>query len=97
MHPRDDDELEDEFEIEVGRQRKRIEQGRREKEMSFWSYLGLIGTVGWSVVVPMIAGAFLGSYVDSKAGTTYEWTVGLLVLGLALGCYNAWRMVMNER
>ncbi len=96
MYPQDDDELEDEFEIHVTRQRLRIEQGRREKGMSFWCYLGLIGAVGWSVVVPMVVGGFLGSYMDSKLKTTYECTLGLLVLGLALGCYNAWRMVTRE-
>jgi len=92
----DEDELEDEFEIRVQRQRARIEQGRRERGMSFWRYLGLIGAVGWSVVVPMVAGVFLGALIDRNTDTTYEWTLGLLCLGLTVGCYNAWRMVTKE-
>ena len=97
MCPRaDDDELEDEFEVRVERQRTLIERGRREKEKSFWQYVGLIGAVGWSVVVPMLIGVLLGRMMDGKFETTYEWTLGLLVLGLAVGCYNAWRIVTKE-
>ena len=92
----DDDTLEDEFEARVQRQSRRIEQGRREKGMSFWKYLGLIGSVGWAVVVPMLVGVFIGQYIDLKAGTDYIWTLGLLVFGLALGCFNAWRMVSRD-
>ena len=97
MCPHDnDDELEDEFEAQVQRQRARIEQGRREKGMNFWQYLGLIGAVGWGVVVPMAAGVWLGWMIDKNTDSTYEWTLGLLGLGLGLGCYNAWRMVTKE-
>lgn len=97
MCPRDDEnELEDEFEVRVERQRTLIERGRREKGTSFWQYVGLIGAVGWSVVVPMLIGVLLGRLMDRKLETTYEWTLGLLVLGLAVGCYNAWRIVTKE-
>ena len=92
----DDDTLEDEFEARVQRQTQRIEQGRREKGMNFWQYLGLIGAVGWGVVVPMLVGVLVGRAIDGKAGTEYAWTLGMLVLGLALGCFNAWRMVTKD-
>jgi len=69
MCARDSDELEDEFEARVARQTKRIEKGRREKGRSFWSYVGLIGTIGWSVVVPMLLGVFLGLWLDRRFGT----------------------------
>ena len=92
-----EDELEDEFDACVQRQRARIEQGRRDKGMTFWRYLGLVGSVGWGVVVPMLVGVALGRLIDRKAGTAYEWTLGLLVFGLAVGCYNVWRMVTRDR
>jgi len=92
-----DDELEDEFEIRVRRQRMRIEKGRREKGRSFWSYLGLSGVVGWSVVVPMILGVLLGVWLDRKYGSGSKWTLGLLLFGLTVGCLNAWRMISREQ
>ena len=92
-----DDELEDEFEARVERQRRRIEKGRAEKGQSFWSYVGLIGAVGWSVVVPMVAGAFVGLWLDRKYAVGSTWTLSLLVFGLAVGCVNAWRVITKER
>ncbi len=98
MCPRaDDDELEDEFETHIRRRRALMEQGRREKGMSFWAYVGLIGTVGWSVVAPMVLGVLLGHFIDRKSGMSYQWTLSLLLLGLAVGCYNGWRIITKER
>ena len=92
----DNEELEDEFEVRVRRQRARIEKARREKGQSFWSYLGLIGAVGWSIVVPMILGAVLGLWLDRKFEAGSKWTLGLMVFGLGIGCFNAWRLITKE-
>jgi len=92
-----EDELDDEFEVHVQRQRARIEKGRLEKGQSFWSYVGLIGTVGWSVVVPMLLAVFLGLWLDRKLKTGSAWTLGLLVFGLSMGCFNAWRSISKEQ
>ena len=97
MFEGDDDELEDEFETCVRRQRERIENGRRRKGQSFWLYLGLIGTVGWSIVVPMVLGILLGLWIDRKFGGGYKWTLGLLTFGLGMGCFNAWRLISKEQ
>ena len=96
MPASDDDELDDAFQATVRRQSERIERGRREKGRSFWQYLSLIGVVGWSVVVPMLLGALLGQWIDRKSGADGPWTLGLLCLGLALGCWNAWRTVTKD-
>jgi len=91
-----DEELEDEFEMRVARQRERIEQGRREKDRSFWRYVGLIGSVGWGVVVPMLLGTLLGLWLDRKLDTGSKLTFGLLVFGLFIGCLNAWRTMTKK-
>lgn len=91
-----DDELEDEFETRIQRQGERIEKARADKGRSFWSYLGLIGVVGWSVVVPMVVGAVIGLALDHKFETGSRWTFGLMVFGLGVGCFNAWRLITRE-
>ena len=96
MSPPDDEELEDEFQLRIRKRAELLQQGKQDKGRSFWKYVGLIGSVGWGIVVPMIAGIYLGLFVDRHADTTYSWTLGLLCLGLAVGCYNAWRMVTKE-
>ncbi len=91
-----DDELEDEFEARVEQQRRRIEKGRAEKEGSFFNYLGLFGVVGWSVVIPLLIGVFVGMWMDDRFKTGYVWSLGLLLLGLVVGCVNAWRIITKE-
>lgn len=95
--PDKDEMLDDEFEVSVRRQRERIERAREETEGSVWRYLGLLGVVGWSVALPALLGALLGAWIDARAETGTRWTLGLLVLGLAVGCFNAWRMMTEER
>jgi len=92
-----DEELEDEFEARIRRRRELIEKGRREKGQSFWGYVGLIGTVGWSVAVPMLLGVILGVWLDRKAGGGSTWTLILLLAGVSVGCWNAWRTITKEQ
>lgn len=65
-----------------------------------WFGLGMMGLVGWSVVVPTILGAALGLWLDGKhVGEhhgNFNWTVALLVAGLCIGCLNAWNWVAKE-
>jgi len=61
-----------------------------------WSGLGMMGLVGWSVVVPTLLGAALGSWLDKHHPGHHAWTLALLVAGLVLGCVNAWRWVVKE-
>jgi len=94
--PSSGDELDDEFEVQIARQSARIERGKKEKGDSFWMYVGLIGVVGWSVVLPMLIGVLLGQWIDRRYGTGYVWTLSLMAFGLCMGCYNAWRSVTKE-
>ena len=50
-----------------------------------------------SVVVPMLLGALLGRWIDGRRGAGSTWTIALLVLGLAVGCLNAWRAITKEQ
>jgi ATP synthase protein I len=57
----------------------------------------MFGLVGWSVAVPTALGVWLGVKLDEwyPAGTT-SWTLTGLVVGVALGCLNAWFWVKRE-
>jgi len=95
--PDGDEELEDEFEARLRSRRRLMEKGRGESGRSFWSYLGLIGVVGWSVVVPMVLGILAGLWLDRRFEAGYKWTLALMLLGLCIGCLNAWRMITREQ
>ncbi|MEO8732572.1 MAG: AtpZ/AtpI family protein [Rhodoferax sp.] len=69
---------------------------RRRGTPGVWFGLGTMGLIGWSVAVPTLLGAALGSWLDARYPGTHSWTLALLVAGLVLGCFNAWRWVAKE-
>jgi ATP synthase protein I len=71
-------------------------RARRHASSGVWFGLGMMGLIGWSVVVPTLLGAALGLWLDSKHPGTHSWTLALLVAGLTLGCLNAWHWVTKE-
>ena len=76
---------------------KRKLAARRASSGSLWRGLGMMGLIGWSVVVPTLLGAALGHWLDQRAApATHSWTIALLFAGLALGCLNAWHWVTKE-
>ena len=48
------------------------------------------------MVVPTLLGTALGIWLDSRQPGRYSWTLMLLVVGLVLGCLNAWQWVAKE-
>ncbi len=69
---------------------------RRHRAPGVWFGLGMMGLVGWSVVVPTLLGAALGIWLDARYPTGHSWSLALLVAGLVLGCFNAWHWVAKE-
>ena len=84
------------FSEAVGQKAARKLKAQRDPAPGVWFGLGMMGLIGWSVVVPTLAGAALGIWLDARHPGTHSWTLALLVAGLALGCFNAWRWVAKE-
>lgn len=75
---------------------KRLDQ--KSKHPASW--LGMLlygGTLGLLFVVPIIAGAYLGRWLDTLVtGYSVRWTISLIMLGIAVGAYNAWRFLQEK-
>src|SRR5665811_1529200 len=84
------------FASQVGSRAALKLQARRNPAPGIWFGLGMMGLIGWSVVVPTLAGAALGLWLDTRHPGTHSWTLALLVAGLAIGCWNAWQWVAKE-
>ena len=84
------------FSREVGAKAARKLKARRNSPQGVWSGLGMMGLVGWSVVVPTLLGAALGIWLDNRHPGSHSWTLMLLIIGLGLGCLNAWHWVAKE-
>lgn len=76
--------------------RSRRDRWRREGERSLAENLAMAGTVGWHIVAPTLLGIFIGRWLDRTFESGIFWSAGLLVAGLAIGCYLAWKRIMHE-
>jgi ATP synthase protein I len=68
----------------------------RKSTSGVWFGLGMMGLIGWSVVVPTLLGAALGIWLDKHHPGTHPWTLALMVVGLTVGCLNAWYWVAQQ-
>ena len=80
----------------VGVKAARKLNARRNATPGVWSGLGMMGLIGWSVAIPTILGAALGLWLDGRYPGGRSWTLALLMIGLAIGCSNAWHWVAKE-
>jgi ATP synthase protein I len=85
-----------EFSQQVGAKAARKLKAQRHVTQTVWYGLGMMGLVGWSVAVPTLLGAALGLWLDKHHPGGHSWTLLLLAIGLALGCFNAWHWVAKE-
>jgi ATP synthase protein I len=84
------------FSAQVGAQAARKLKARRHSGQGVWFGLGMMGLIGWSVVVPTLLGAGIGMWLDKHHPGQRSWTLALLMVGLVLGCMNAWHWVAKE-
>src|ERR1035438_10368807 len=83
------------FSQEVGAKAARKLRARNSTQ-GVWFGLGMMGLIGWSVVVPTLLGAALGIWLDNRHPGSHSWTLTLLIIGLVIGCLNAWHWVAKE-
>jgi ATP synthase protein I len=84
------------FSREVAAKAARKLKAQRNSTQGVWLGLGMMGLIGWSVVVPTLLGAALGIWLDNRRPGKHSWTLALLVAGLVIGCINAWHWVAKE-
>ena len=69
----------------------------RSVKREVWFGLGMFGVVGWSVGMPTLGGVAVGLWIDSQWPGQYSWTLTLLVLGVVVGCLQAWFWISREQ
>ncbi len=81
---------------QIGQKEARKLKARREEERNAWFWLGMFGLVGWAVAIPTVLGVALGVWIDTKWPSQYAWTLMFLLIGVVLGCFNAWYWIKRE-
>lgn len=90
-------QVDNDFLDRVGVCEKRKLRAQKKRMDTFWFGLGMFGMVGWSIAIPTVAGIFLGLWIDLRSVGTYSWTLMLMMLGLIIGCFNAWFWINRQR
>jgi ATP synthase protein I len=84
------------FSREIGTKAARKLRAQRHVTRTVWFGLGMMGLIGWSVAIPTLLGAAIGLWLDKHHPGSHSWTLMLLVIGLVIGCLNAWHWVAKE-
>lgn len=61
-----------------------------------WFGLGMMGLIGWSIVVPTLLGAALGIWLNQEFELQHNLVLTLMIIGLVIGCLNAWHWINDE-
>jgi len=65
-----------------------MEKAERERD-TLLAQAAYLGTLGLLFILPVIAGAYLGHWLDDRAsGYPVRWTISLIVLGVVVGAVN---------
>jgi ATP synthase protein I len=80
----------------VRRQRDRLRHWQRDGEPSVVRFVGQIGVLGWIIVTPALVGLFVGRWLDRALGSGLFWSAPLLLAGVVVGCWTAWRWIEKQ-
>ena len=74
---------------------KNSDDDQRPNRWRDYSGLALVGEVGLTISLSMLAGVGIGLFIDSKLGTSPIATLIGLLLGLAAGIYGVYRLISS--
>jgi ATP synthase protein I len=55
-----------------------------------------VGTLGWLIVAPTLAGMFLGRWIDRHFELGIMFSSTLCCIGVLVGCWLAWRRIRGS-
>jgi ATP synthase protein I len=82
---------------DIARQVHRMEKADKERPTLLAQTI-FLGTLGLVMVLPVVAGAYLGRWLDSMLeGYSMRWTLSLLFLGVIVGAVNVYLMMREDK
>ena len=67
-----------------------------EKPASRFKLLAQVTNLAWDLVVPIVGGVLLGSYIDRRMGDELTWTLSFLVLGVMIAFANLYNLYVEH-
>jgi ATP synthase protein I len=83
----------DELEKSVKKDVERMRRAQKERA-TLLAQSVYAGTLGLLFVLPVVAGAYLGRWLDGLfAGYSVRWTLSMIILGLVVGAVNVYLFI----
>ena len=87
----------DRLEAAVRHDCERLENAESERR-TVLGYTVFLSSIAGLLEVPVVAGAYLGNWLDGMAeGYSVRWTVSLIVLGVVFGAINVYRFIQEHK
>ena len=87
---------EGELEEAVERARRRREHWLKVGEWPLARSLAMMGRFGWTIVAPILLGAFVGRWLDRTFNSGVFWSAALVFAGAAAGFWSVWKRMNSE-
>lgn len=84
------------LEKRIGDQESRKIRARKSATRSIWEGFAMFGIIGWAVAIPTLIGVAVGVWLDRHYPSPHSWTLTMIVVGVVIGCLNAWHWVSEE-
>jgi len=68
---------------------------QRKNAQNVWFYVGFAGEIGYMIALPLVGGALLGKYIDTRLSTYPNVTLSLLFVGLILSVLGFVRTIQD--
>lgn len=75
---------------------ERRELLRKQAEPSLGRRLGQIGALGWTIVLPALAGLSIGRWLDRTYATGVFFSAPLVMIGAGAGLWLAWKWMSRQ-
>jgi ATP synthase protein I len=85
-----------EMEKAVKRANSLREHWLRTGEWPMGRALAMMGRFGWTIVAPILIGAFVGRWLDRTFDSGVFWSAALVFLGAGLGYWAVWKRMSSE-
>ncbi|PRP94853.1 AtpZ/AtpI family protein [Enhygromyxa salina] len=80
---------------QLEQQARRHQRNNRGRAPSLWQQVARVGTLGWMIVLPIVAGALVGHLLDLRFDSGVRWALALMFLGLITGGYALYRAMQE--
>lgn len=93
---KEDNQLHQKLQESIKSDIEKLERFKKERSKMLAQTV-FLGTLGLIFVLPVVAGAYLGVWLDNKLrGFSISWTINLILLGVIIGAINVYFFIKGR-